>query len=336
MKTVDVVVVGAGISGLLSAQQLASRGADVLVIEKARGSGGRLSSKRMKAAMGAGGELDLTFDLGAPSFRLSDGYAKQAITESSGGEVLVLLEGRVERFVAQPRNSALTRALTNGLNVMFSTRVEQASFDGSWELLCSGSEGECKVKTKELILSSPPHQAAALLGEQHPAYQSLLDTLMLPQWVVALALKPMSDIAQLESAVEESSMFSGMSVEQDKPGRSVPDSIQLVTLQCAPRWTEEHLDSAPEQILQRVLDELVQQTGMTLTVLTHHVHRWLYSLPPATKSTLNQQYWPEHALGLCGDYLAPTQSQTGTCYEGVERAVLSALSLLEERSEKLK
>ena len=60
----DVAVVGAGISGMAVAKTLADAGVDVVVVEKARGTGGRLSSKRWQVRDG----LSLGFDLGAPTF----------------------------------------------------------------------------------------------------------------------------------------------------------------------------------------------------------------------------------------------------------------------------
>ena len=46
-----IAVVGAGIAGLLLARALKARGKDVVVLEKSRGFGGRLATKRVEAAV---------------------------------------------------------------------------------------------------------------------------------------------------------------------------------------------------------------------------------------------------------------------------------------------
>lgn len=49
-KTVDVAVIGAGLAGLICAQRLQQAGYDVTVIEKSRGLGGRLATRRLNHA----------------------------------------------------------------------------------------------------------------------------------------------------------------------------------------------------------------------------------------------------------------------------------------------
>ena len=55
-QTTDVLVIGAGMAGLIAAAELRRAGRRVLVLDKSRGGGGRLASRRIDGA---------TFDHGA-------------------------------------------------------------------------------------------------------------------------------------------------------------------------------------------------------------------------------------------------------------------------------
>ena len=67
MQTTDVLIIGAGISGLLCASELQRAGKTVRVLDKGRGLGGRMATRRM-----AGGRLDH----GAQFFTVRDGRLK--------------------------------------------------------------------------------------------------------------------------------------------------------------------------------------------------------------------------------------------------------------------
>jgi len=63
MSKYDVLVIGAGISGLLCATQLQAAGLSTLVLDKGRGVGGRMATRRIG---------DTTFDHGAQFFTVRD------------------------------------------------------------------------------------------------------------------------------------------------------------------------------------------------------------------------------------------------------------------------
>ncbi|MFM7188226.1 MAG: FAD-dependent oxidoreductase [Armatimonadota bacterium] len=46
MKSVDVAIIGAGLAGVAAAGDLAAAGKSVLVIDKSRGIGGRMATRR--------------------------------------------------------------------------------------------------------------------------------------------------------------------------------------------------------------------------------------------------------------------------------------------------
>ena len=71
LKSINVLVVGAGISGSVVARTLHSEGVNVTLVDKSRGAGGRLSTKR--TAVGR-------FNYGAPDFEVkSDGFNDEVV-----------------------------------------------------------------------------------------------------------------------------------------------------------------------------------------------------------------------------------------------------------------
>jgi len=80
-----ITVVGAGLSGLIAARDLASRGHTVVVVDKGRGVGGRLATRRIG---------DAVFDHGAQFFTVRDARFQAIVDEwLDGGVVRVWCHG---------------------------------------------------------------------------------------------------------------------------------------------------------------------------------------------------------------------------------------------------
>ena len=169
MLMLDVLVIGAGMSGLIAATELQKSGLKVACVEKARGSGGRLSSKRIGAS---NTEEKISFDLGCAGFDAktelfrtnielwtSRGIAKTWQYSNDGGTL----------YVGVPRNSSITRYLADNLDVHFATRITHIEKVGDfWQ--ASIDEGDSKqvfAKAKHIVFATPPQQAADLLPEKH-------------------------------------------------------------------------------------------------------------------------------------------------------------------------
>ena len=69
-----VCVIGGGVSGLACAGRLSALGADVVVFDKGRQVGGRMSSRRVELSGGGS-----RFDHGAPVFEVRDGAFREAV-----------------------------------------------------------------------------------------------------------------------------------------------------------------------------------------------------------------------------------------------------------------
>ncbi len=158
-QTTDVLVIGAGISGLIAAAELQRAGRRVLMIEKGRGVGGRLASRRIDGA---------TLDYGAqfvtardPRFAAVLEHGRHNGTTAEwcrgfGGGA----DGHV-RWRGRPAMSAVAKHLALGLDLHLETPVValRSAGDG-WRVEASTG---CTFTAAAVVLTPPVPQSLAIL-----------------------------------------------------------------------------------------------------------------------------------------------------------------------------
>ncbi|WP_416886363.1 NAD(P)/FAD-dependent oxidoreductase, partial [Marinospirillum sp.] len=174
-------VIGAGLAGLACARTLTEQGFSVQVFEKARGPGGRLSSRR---------RLDTTFDLGCQALTAQHpDFAAQLQSWENLNWVAPLAEGGSAR-IGQPRMSALTRHLSEGLALHCQTRIQtlEKTAQGLWQL--TDDQGRTLGPFAAVILATPAAQALPLLSPASPQLAAQIQPVReAPIWVGYFALK---------------------------------------------------------------------------------------------------------------------------------------------------
>ncbi len=330
MNYSDLIVIGAGVSGLVLANEMKRAGQSVTVLEKARGSGGRLSSKR--CPLDGGGQI--TFDLGCPSFTAKSDSFKAYLNDELA-QVGSLGEGVDTRYFATPRNSILTRQLADQLDVHFAHRVtgiEQT--ENGWTVTSEHADGAAYGwQCGRLVVSAPPEQAAALIPATHSAQSVLTDAYVEPQWVVSFAFEENEPSRSAFQPLAEHVDVLKVSVENDKSGRDYPPGLAVCVIHFTSAWTKQSLDWSKESVQSYALEALCAALSSAPLVKAAHTHRWLYSLPAAqSKGPLDEAlgyFLDETGLALCGDHLASDEC------EGVERAWLSAMALASALKDKI-
>lgn len=167
----DVAIIGAGLTGLTCAQQLAAAGQKVCVLDKSRGLGGRMATRRighLRVDHGlrywqpaTEGLQSLTAEL------LSAGILKQwpvSAYEIRQREVIVpIAPGPI--YIAPEGMSAIGKYLARDLSadqILTSYRAVALNYhNGHWEIHC---EGRQTVVAKRCAIAIPAPQAAALLS----------------------------------------------------------------------------------------------------------------------------------------------------------------------------
>jgi renalase len=266
----DVLVVGTGLAGAAAARALAEAGWRVRALDKGRGPGGRLSTRRKQA----GG-----FDHGAATLQANTpAFAGWLAEEVAAGRAAPWAEG----YVGVPGMNSLVAGLLDGLDVHWSVAVAALQFEaGQWRAV--DAEGRVVGAAPALVLAVPAPQAWALLRASGLA-DDVVPPLMLDAlagiryascWAALLETKPSAQRSLPDSSPSE--IVEAIYREADKPGR--PNTGHWV-LHATTAWSESNLELDGGTAAQHLMDAFTAMTGIGPEAIRDvSAHRWRYARP---------------------------------------------------------
>lgn len=271
--THDIVIVGAGIAGLTLARELRLSGHAPVVLERARGVGGRCATRRMD---------DQPVDHGvaflhghSPAFL--DELHRADATRLESWPIRTDGEGtpcRPEAFRAHEQRVAfaegvnrLPKHLAQGTDVRLESQVRSLSMptgaDGAW--LVRLSDGRT-VQTRTLALTIPAPGMRELLeaaSTPAPAVTALLPLLALVPMVPCLAVlaryPPATPLPTWDMAYPRDSEIIH-SISHDSSKRAAPSALTLV-IQGRAAWSRSRLGGAADEWPRALLDEAARLYG---------------------------------------------------------------------------
>jgi len=300
-----IAVVGAGIAGLTCARTLTDHVNEVTVFDKARGDGGRTSTRRM--------EPGLAFDHGAQYFTARNPHFAEfvEIFKARGciaewvGRIVKLENGTAtdtstqSRFVGVPGMSAVAVHLATDLIVYREVRIDRiVRASGAWEL--TDATGKQFGPFHFLVLSIPAPQSAVLLGS-HPFAAVAAGVDMSPCWAVLVAFENRLEVPW-DGAFVNGSALSWVARNSSKPGR--PSGADCWVLHASQAWSAASLEESPNAVASHLINAFEVAVGCSLPNITHRAaHLWRYSLgaDPAEHTVL---FDAGAGLAVCGDWLS--------------------------------
>lgn len=290
-RPVDVIVVGAGLAGLTAAQRLRHAGLRVRVVEKARGPGGRMSTRRIDA---------LRFDHGAQYFTARDARFQVAAQAWQAAGLIAPWAPRLavidaqghapkasspRRWVGMPGMSAVCRHLAQALtrDCQFDWRagaVEELP-GGRWRVHAAEHEdsAEAMVEGRALLITAPAPQALALLAPWCPPDAPLRDIVLDPCWAVMTTFdRPL--LPEYDAAFVNTGPLSWIAAQRSRPGRPAQEAW---VLHGGPTWSAAHLELAPDDAAQSLLEAALALPGADRRAAPAMVkaHRWRHSVARA-------------------------------------------------------
>lgn len=170
-------IIGAGMAGLSCARRLSDAGLKVTIMEKSRGLGGRLATRRAEGG--------LQFDHGV-----------QFVTTKEPGLQMLLDAARTadavgnwqmedcESLVGTPAMNSFAKFLAEGVTIRRNFHVDKIKWNtDAWTV----SARDEVLMFDHIILTAPAPQCAALLGSEHPLSRKIESVRMLPCWTLMAA-----------------------------------------------------------------------------------------------------------------------------------------------------
>ena len=279
----EVLVIGAGISGLAAAHALVDAGHDVVVVDKGHRPGGRMATRR---------EGDATWDTGAQFLTARDetfiaeverwrqvGVAATWFHGSPDRDTTPDDDAGHPRFRGAPYMRAIPESLAEGLAVRCGVRVDELRHvDGRWMAL---TEDGAHLAADALVLTAPAPQALALLDGttvQGEVVDGLHTITYAPCWAVLVRPDAPPDLPE-HGALRLTDHPLHMISDNHRKGISTGPAV---TLHAAPQRSRELLEQPGDVVGSQLLADAA--SWVTGTVV--RTHRWRYALPlgdgPAT------------------------------------------------------
>lgn len=294
-ESADVLVIGGGVAGLRCALHRTRAGASVMVLDKGRAPGGRMSTRRIGGAVWDHGVH--RFIAQDPAFiRACAAWEAAGVARRDGG----LWRG--EPFMARIVEHEVDGVRAAGAEVRFQVTASELQRDldappgrSAWRVQTRDATGEVEVlEAAEVVLACPPPQAAALLeGNGTRLAETAASVPMVPVWVLLARVR-----GETDPEVQAASPLASLDVRR-LPGGS--QTGLAVLGRPRPGWSVRHQDLPKAEAARRLAEGLVVRGG---EVIEARAHRWLYAAVDADAAFERRRCWFGDGLVLCGDAYA--------------------------------
>lgn len=340
-KVWDVAVVGAGLAGLTCAQQLHQAGYQTVVLEKSRGLGGRLATRRLHntcadhglAYLEAQGDRSRQLIKHLAEQNLLHPWTEQIHELHSTQQLSLLSRGR--RYVAAPGMTAVAKAMATSLTVQKQHRVTALTYSQSashplWKL--SFDDGAISpLFAQAVVLAIPAPQALEILSplsSSHPEFLDLLRSVVFAPCITVIASYESSAQFDEWQAIKICDRaLAWINCDSSKREASAQTVFVLhSTAEFAQDFLEAtDLQPAVEKLLARASQRLLPWLNQPVWC---QGHRWRYAFPRQPLSDpclVTKQPLP---LICCGDWCEANQRQGAPSFEGhhLENALQSGLA----------
>jgi predicted NAD/FAD-dependent oxidoreductase len=281
----DVLVVGAGIAGLMAASRLEQAGLRVLVVEKGEAVGGRLATYKIGGGFA---------DYGAQFFTVRDDTFKKIVDEwikedlvfewskgfSDGSLDIGPADDGHERYAIKGGFNALPQRIAHDLqHVFLSTTIATATCDESGWIL---QDQDANLFTGRALLMTPPVPQALQILDEGATILDRKDFDALNRIDYAPCLTGIFEVegrATLPRPGAIQRRNANITWISDNHQKGISPNATILTVQASEQYSAQMWSAPDERIIHALETDLKLFLAPDTTIKSSELKRWRYSIP---------------------------------------------------------
>ena len=303
----DILIIGAGISGVTLARKLTAAGRQCIVLDKGRGVGGRMSTRRRD---------DVRFDHGAQFITVRDERVQkmfaQLVADGVVREWFRASTDGLPRYCGVQGMSSIVAAVAAGSDFRTSIEVTSLEHDGtSWTVRCADGSN---FTADTIVSSAPVPQTVQLLSNGNVVLNEHVHTVLASityERCIASLVRTTSP-HDVRAVVHPDIAYIG-----DNYDKGISES-PAYTIHATPEFSERMWDADRSEVAKHLAACVFGDTLEGVTDID--VHGWKFSRPVTTTETTFLRAVDQPPLIVIGDAFGGPR---------VEGAIISALDAAE-------
>ncbi|SOE23602.1 hypothetical protein SAMN06298216_3987 [Spirosomataceae bacterium TFI 002] len=304
-----VLIIGGGLSGATAAKFLNDSAYEVQILEKSRGAGGRMATKRMEGSRA---------DHGAQYFSARTEPFQQQVQQWLALDLLQTWKrnkaDNYDRYFCKTGMSSLPKALLND-QIQLLANERATHWEKTSNCFITHTESGKTYSSDYLICTAPAPQAIELLkASKVNELKALKEITYEPCFALLLTTKKAIDLPENASIDKPNKTFNWLMSNFNKGFAAKP----TYTLHTSHEFALEHFEKSVEELQELMLERLPEQfKGAEFTEIL--VHKWRYGI---AMKRINEKFLKSNN----GVYFAGDGFGIGN----VEGAYLSGLAVAED------
>ncbi len=291
----DLLVLGSGIAGLAAARLAQNDGKSVLVIDKGRRLGGRVSTRRQDG---------FVFNHGAQFVTAKGTEFVSLLTKAKAAGNMKDWQISDDKIVqiGTPSMRDLPQFMATKLMIRQQTEITLITHHGGH---IGFFDKDGLVATgRQAIITAPAAQTGKLLADNYPDLAATAGLASYdPCWTIMLGLEDDHGLGTSPLRDQAAGIALGVP-EMTRSNQQSGLSASALTIQATGAWSQQHLQDDPQMVIENLCQIWQNLSGKPLgNIITATTHRWLYAKVTTAAPRDALRLSNDGKLAIAGDWL---------------------------------